>query len=1091
MATFAITGANTNIDTLTSKAGDDTYNINGTTASLIIDQDTRYGLNGNTSAVLGNVNPSSTLGGSVKIDGTLIRLIPYDTGTGNVPADGTTISQGSASGILIGVYDTLAVAPTTAGSAMPADGYIKIKQWNSVAYSTGALTGIGANATGADVVGWIEVVGQESRSLTLNRLNNTATPVITGAYYEIGTTGGNRTDTYQIPSNGVSQYHAGVEVETGSGTNVYEHYPCANSITATLANVGTNATQGKWCWIATDGTLRFGHDGTNSTGGYLPPSGRKIRIGNVFCANATSAAKTANAAPNTTFTNRFRFNTSVVGRVHIDHTSCSWATTFTTPLEVNIENSQIMSRVDVARPNTQVIMDNVLIGDTTASFGSQESLRFDNCPKGLLMTNCTLTRGGYSGTNRVFYMNVVDNIEVSDTTISIPGAHSSVTQSGLLLANCNNINFTDIVLGVGSNSLSVCRDLTIDGCTFYATTNPVTVNTNVQAMFTITSCDDFVLDNFDFGGLVGVATRSSVLSLTSAPSNGVIRNWGTESSPLALGQSAVAGASWSRSATTATVTSVAHGLVASDSVFVYICNGTTPIPLGVKTVATVPTADTFTFTATNSGATSGTLSYYPVQTSAMTSVSNGTGLSNIKFQNVHFYGHSGSFYTINGNDANVVFENVSGDLRVQGATPIPRGVENENRSLKSGFYQGITTAVLGTHFADGYVMPEVAGATGVSWSRSSTTATVTSSSHGLYSGALINIASSSDTAAIVDGQPTTAITVLDENTFTFTCLNAGGTSGTLNWTAPDSRLVIYMNEPTSSTSSQVTIDSGTPSFNGFGSLVAFTTGDQVTFETPEYIIGYDSFPNYPLQPIGVSLSTYQNYDFTYAIDTGSGYSSFKNLAYHRAGGGGSASSTTVTMTSTTGVTVNDRVYGTGIATGAYVVSIDSATNITVSSANTKAVTGTLVFNKLPTETIGSDGFKLKVRIYTNSTATQTIGTLSIPLQSDSTSRALLYPQTTDVPLTITVVDQDLNPVENARVRLKAAAGGPESVGAVLLTGLTDSSGELTGTYGYISSQPVTGWARKASGTPYYKEAPIGGTVTSNGFAATAFLVEDE
>ena len=117
MATFTVTTSQ-NIDELTSKAGGDTYNINGGT--LTIDQDSRGGLNGTTSASIGVMTLSATLGGTVEIDARYVRIIPYDTGTGNVPAWNTTITQGSASGKLIGVYSALNVASTATGAAMPA-----------------------------------------------------------------------------------------------------------------------------------------------------------------------------------------------------------------------------------------------------------------------------------------------------------------------------------------------------------------------------------------------------------------------------------------------------------------------------------------------------------------------------------------------------------------------------------------------------------------------------------------------------------------------------------------------------------------------------------------------------------------------------------------------------------------------------------------------------------------------------------------------------------------------------------------------------------------------------------------------------------
>lgn len=52
MATFTIT-TSVNIDELVGKGGGDTYNINAGT--LVIDQDSRYGLNASTSAILGTI----------------------------------------------------------------------------------------------------------------------------------------------------------------------------------------------------------------------------------------------------------------------------------------------------------------------------------------------------------------------------------------------------------------------------------------------------------------------------------------------------------------------------------------------------------------------------------------------------------------------------------------------------------------------------------------------------------------------------------------------------------------------------------------------------------------------------------------------------------------------------------------------------------------------------------------------------------------------------------------------------------------------------------------------------------------------------
>jgi hypothetical protein len=155
----------------------------------------------------------------------------------------------------------------------------------------------------------------------VNRLNSFK---IRGGYYQIGTSDGIRTTTYQIPSSGSLQYHAGVEVETGIETGIYDFYQCTGSTPALVTSVATDTLRGKQCWISSEGLLRFGSDGTNSTGGYIVPAGRRIRIANIFLANCTVAARSNNALPNAALTTRYKFNTSGGGVVDIDKCVCPW-----------------------------------------------------------------------------------------------------------------------------------------------------------------------------------------------------------------------------------------------------------------------------------------------------------------------------------------------------------------------------------------------------------------------------------------------------------------------------------------------------------------------------------------------------------------------------------------------------------------------------------------------------------------------------------------------------------------------------------------------------------------------------------------------
>lgn len=78
-----------------------------------------------------------------------------------------------------------------------------------------------------------------------------------------------------------------------------------------------------------------------------------------------------------------------------------------------------------------------------------------------------------------------------------------------------------------------------------------------------------------------------------------------------------------------------------------------------------------------------------------------------------------------------------------------------------------------------------------------------------------------------------------------------------------------------------------------------------------------------------------------------------------------------------------------------------------------------------------------------------------------------------------------------------SAPGSNPTGTILSTfalikGTTDGSGDISMSRVFSSAQPVTGWVRKSSGSPYYKNALLSGTVSSTaGLALTAIMISDE
>jgi len=78
-----------------------------------------------------------------------------------------------------------------------------------------------------------------------------------------------------------------------------------------------------------------------------------------------------------------------------------------------------------------------------------------------------------------------------------------------------------------------------------------------------------------------------------------------------------------------------------------------------------------------------------------------------------------------------------------------------------------------------------------------------------------------------------------------------------------------------------------------------------------------------------------------------------------------------------------------------------------------------------------------------------------------------------------------------------ASGSTSYTGTILstfvaLSGLTNASGILSTSRVYPTNQPIVGWTRKSTSTPFLQEGVLVGTVNSNtGFAGTAVMLADE
>lgn len=195
--------------------------------------------------------PASNLGalGSVTInegkfiwDSTNTRWLAYNSGSGNVPAIGTTISQGGVSGYLLGVWASKTVAQTAVGAAMPATGFIKFREVTGGTFAAGALTGIGASATGADVQGWLSLPHDAAANFTIPRLGEHRAR---GGRFFLENTNGSVGQIFQVPTDGSAAFLApGLWIETGVATDQYEYWPSLYGSTNGWAHQHIGEAQG-------------------------------------------------------------------------------------------------------------------------------------------------------------------------------------------------------------------------------------------------------------------------------------------------------------------------------------------------------------------------------------------------------------------------------------------------------------------------------------------------------------------------------------------------------------------------------------------------------------------------------------------------------------------------------------------------------------------------------------------------------------------------------------------------------------------------------------------------------------------------------
>lgn len=531
MTTYTITTAQ-NMTQLVGKGGNDTYNING--GDLTINSDTRFGPNTTTTTgATGNITVSATLGGTLTLEGNSVRLIPFNTGVGNVPTSGTILTQGGVSCELLCVMSLRTGGVVTpAGSPMPTIGWLKVRATTG-SFSAGAFTaGITATATAGDETGWIVLVGVRDRVFSISRLGFMT---VAGKMFDVGTTSGTRGQTIQLPHFSQDQVTAypGVEIETGPGTGVYKFWPNAAS-KFNAANVSTDS-RSQFISITDDALCTIGIGRDASVCGDLPVAGCNIRIPNIITQTTDLTNYNITAQPFTTMGTRFEAAFSGAGRLNLSCTTGAWYWNLVQAYSLHIRDLHSCDQIVIQEPATHADIDRMHVGlaNFVTPFASN-SIVIQQCYNGGTVGEISGLRAEATSTSG--YSMALTNLYGGWTFQKIRSGQTGIATavSGAIIINtCDDVvierveTFTKRLLISASNRVRIKRHTYADNC---VGTTQSTISTH--AIECMSQAADIELTNVENWPGVSNCHPYNGIFFSNTTKRGSLRFCGTESAPF-------------------------------------------------------------------------------------------------------------------------------------------------------------------------------------------------------------------------------------------------------------------------------------------------------------------------------------------------------------------------------------------------------------------------------------------------------------------------------------------------------------------------------------------------------------------------------
>lgn len=520
-------------------------------AILTINTHTRFHANAPASATgsLGSYTMTAASGGQAFIDGQSVRMVAYSTGTGNVPAYNTSITQGGVTGVFLCAMATLATAPTAVGAAMPATGYIMFKSVSGGAFAAGALAGIGATVVGTEHAGFLEIVVDDAASFTVGRAQSFKTskqwfyPYSTAG--AIVTTSGSRGQQIQLPTfGGANSYYPGIWIETGVGTDLYEFWPAMLSgtgsgwaLAAATAGMGTDA-RSKFVQCLASGIIRIGSDGTNNIGD-LPVSGCRVRIPNIIGWSCATASRASNSVPNATLATRPDFTTTNAGVIDVDGLIGHWQMNFSQAYSVKLWNVALFDQYTIAETATALDLDNCHNGNYVIAQDAAAILLTSNFAGGTIANSKFGRTGTIGSADYGINVQYCNNLTFTNCHFQNRTFRTNAGAHPFYAAYCDALTFNDCVVVGASAYFLACTNTTMNDTLYadsYNTTSSATTPP-VGVIQLVGGALNTVIDGFGwYTSVANVHPDTAILYLSAA--YGVkVRNIGTYVSPLTAGAS--------------------------------------------------------------------------------------------------------------------------------------------------------------------------------------------------------------------------------------------------------------------------------------------------------------------------------------------------------------------------------------------------------------------------------------------------------------------------------------------------------------------------------------------------------------------------